>query len=121
MGIFLTVLSYAFGLLPSIVTGIQTLVGDTQSGASKKQMATDMLSVALNGASSVTTGQNAALAQLAASTALGIINATDAISTAVSHTKATGAYQAATTAAKATQTAVAGALAAPAQAESASA
>ena len=107
MGIFLTVLQYAFALLPSIVTGIQSVVGDSQSGATKKQMATDALSAALTGASSVTTGTNSALAQLAAGAAMTIINTTDAITTAVNHTKATGAYAAATATAKTTLAAAA--------------
>jgi hypothetical protein len=93
MGIFLNVLMYAFALLPSVVTGVESLVGDSASGATKKQMATDALSAALSGASSVTTGTDAALSQLAAT----------AVEMApVNNTRSTGAYQAATAAAKVT-------------------
>jgi hypothetical protein len=106
MGIFLTVLQYAFALLPAIVTGVQSVVGDTQSGATKKTMATDALSAALQGAAGVTTGTNATLAQLAGAAALAVIATTDAISTAVTHTKATGAYQAATATAVTAQAAI---------------
>ncbi len=70
---------------------IEKVVGDQKSGADKKTMAQDALSGATAGALSVLTGGNAQLAQVASSTASGLIN------TAVALAKITGDYQKATT------------------------
>lgn len=102
MGIFLMLLKYGLGLLPSVVLGIQTIEGDKTAGADKKKMAQDALGVALQGAASVITDPTqAALAQAAAGTVSTVLGTLGAIDAAVKHTKDTGAYQAATTASQA--------------------
>lgn len=83
-------LSLALGLLPGIVTGIETVIGDKASGATKAQMAKDALAVATGTAGQVLTGDNAVFAT-AASQIAGL-----AITQAVNIQKATGAYQKAT-------------------------
>ena len=83
-------LSRILGLLPHIVLGIQTVVGDKASGATKAQMAKDALQVATGGASAVLTGNNATYADAASKITQLAIDQTVAI------TKATGAYQKAT-------------------------
>jgi hypothetical protein len=124
MNLFATILGYAFGILPGIVTGVQAIQGDKASGASKNQMATDALTVALQTAGNIFApgSTNANLAAEAGAATAGVISTesaiqtvinhiknTNAISTTVSLTKATGAYQAATAVATATQTATTGA------------
>lgn len=90
-------LSIALGLLPSIVHGIESVVGDKASGATKAQMAQDALAVATTGASAVLTGSNAVYGQ-AASQIVGL-----AINQTVAAAKATGTYQKATAIATAAQ------------------
>jgi cell division GTPase FtsZ len=108
MGIFLTLLKYGLGLLPSVVLGVQTIAGDKASGADKLKMASDALAVALQGATGVITDPTqAALVQGAATTVASVLSAFGAINAAVTHTKATGEYQAATAAAAANSAIVA--------------
>lgn len=129
MELFAKLLGYALGLLPVIVTGIQTVAGDKVAGATKSQMATDALEVALQGAANVIPAgsTNAALAAGAGAAAEETIDATSAIASVLSHikatngiksavtlTKATGAYQAATAAATTAQAPLLAAAAAPA-------
>ena len=90
-------LSIALGLLPAIIHGIQSIVGDKASGATKAQMAQDALAVATSGAAGVLTGGNAAYAS-AASQIVGL-----AINQTVAIAKATGTYQKATAIATAAQ------------------
>lgn len=86
-----------FKLAIQAVLGIQTLIGDKAAGATKQQMAKDMLSVATASAADDLTGGNAAYAA-GASQVAGLI-----IDQAVTITKASGAYQKATAAAAAAQ------------------
>lgn len=90
-------LSLFLGLLPGIVHGIQSIVGDKASGATKQQMAKDALAVATQTAGDVLTGSNATYAA-AASTIAGL-----AIDQTVSIAKANGTYQKATAIAVAAQ------------------
>jgi len=90
-------LSLVLGLLPGIVHGIQAVVGDKASGATKAQMAKDALAVATGTAGQVLTGNNAQLGQ-AASVIAGL-----AIDQTVAIAKATGTYQKATAIATAAQ------------------
>jgi len=87
----------AFMLAKGITLGIQTLVGDKASGATKKQMAQDELNVALQTAVPALSGDNAALAQAA-----GAVTSV-AIDQAVLIHKTSGAYQKATAIATAAQ------------------
>lgn len=90
-------LSLILGLLPHIVLGIQTVIGDKASGATKAQMAQDALSVATAGAGAVLTGNDATYAA-AASQIAGL-----AITQTVNIAKANGTYQKATAIASAAQ------------------
>lgn len=90
-------LSLILGLLPGIVHGVQAVVGDKASGATKAQMAKDALGVATQTASQVLTGGNAAYAS-AASAITGL-----AIDQTVAIAKANGTYQKATAIATAAQ------------------
>lgn len=90
-------LSLALALLPGIVHGIQAVVGDKASGATKKQMAKDALAVATGTAGTVLTGDNATYAQAASQIAGLAIDQTVAIA------KANGTYQKATAIATAAQ------------------
>lgn len=90
-------LSLILGLLPHIVLGIQTVIGDKASGATKAQMAQDALAVAIGSAGSVLSGADATYAA-AASQIAGL-----AIKQTVDITKATGTYQKATAIATAAQ------------------
>jgi len=90
-------LSLILGLTPHIIQGIQTIVGDKASGATKQQMAKDALSVATGAASSVLTGSNAVYGQ-AASQIAGLV-----IDQAVAVAKANGSYQTWTTVAQIAQ------------------
>lgn len=83
-------LSLALGLLPHIILGIQSVVGDKASGATKAKMAQDALAVATGAAGDVLTGSNAAYAT-AASQVVGL-----AINQTVSIAKANGTYAKAT-------------------------
>jgi len=93
MNIFALIL----GLVPGIIKGIQTIVGDKASGATKSQMAQDALAAAVGGAGTVLTGNNAVYGQAAGELAQLAIDQTVAIS------KATGVYQKWTAAATAAQ------------------
>jgi hypothetical protein len=119
MNIFATILGYALALLPTIVTSIQTEVGDSQSGATKSQMATDALNAALQGAAAVIPAgtTNSVLASASGAVAGEVIDISStlasvmnhvqtkgSVATAVALTKKTGAYQAATAAAVAAKT-----------------
>lgn len=90
-------LSMALGLLPSIIHGIEAVIGDKASGATKAQMAKDALSVATGAAGAVLTGDNATYAS-AASQIAGL-----AITQTVNIAKANGTYQKATAIATAAQ------------------
>ena len=90
-------LSIALGLLPSIVHGIESIVGDKASGATKAKMAQDALAVATSGAAAVLTGSNAVYGQ-AASQIVGL-----AINQTVAIAKANGTYAKATAIATAAQ------------------
>lgn len=90
-------LSIILGLLPGIVHGIQSVVGDKASGATKAQMATDALAVATGTAGAVLTGNDATYAAAAGQITQLAINQTVAIA------KATGTYQKATAIATAAQ------------------
>jgi len=90
-------LSTILGLLPGIIHGIQAVVGDKASGATKAQMATDALAVATGTAGTVLTGSNATYAAAAGQITQLAINQTVAIA------KATGTYQKATAIAAAAQ------------------
>lgn len=90
-------LSTFLGLLPGIVHGIEAVVGDKASGATKAQMAQDALSVATGTATGVLTGNDATYAA-AASQITGL-----AITQTVNIAKATGTYQKATAIATAAQ------------------
>lgn len=90
-------LSLVLGLLPGIVHGIQAVVGDKASGATKQQMAKDALAVATSTAGAVLTGSNATYAG-AAGQLVGL-----AIDQTVAIAKATGTYQKATAIATAAQ------------------
>lgn len=90
-------LSLILGLLPHIVLGIQSVVGDKASGATKQQMAKDALAVATGAAGAVLTGNNAVFAGAASQIAGLAIDQTVAIA------KATGTYQKATAIATAAQ------------------
>lgn len=90
-------LSLFLGLLPGIVHGIQAVVGDKASGATKAQMAKDALAVATSTAGTVLTGSNATYAT-AASQITGL-----AIDQTVNIAKANGTYQKATAIAAAAQ------------------
>lgn len=90
-------LSLALGLLPGIIHGIQAVVGDKASGATKQQMAKDALAVATQTAGDLLTGGNAVYAQAASQIAGLAIDQTVAIA------KATGTYQKATAIATAAQ------------------
>jgi hypothetical protein len=83
MNIFALIL----GLVPGIVKGIQTVVGDKANGATKAQMAQDALNAAVTSASSVLTGTDAIYGQAAAQLAQLAINQTVAIS------QASGVYE----------------------------
>ncbi len=93
-------------LFPVAVHAIESIIGESQSGASKSQMAQDAVKQALTGALTVTTGGNAALAQIAAAGVLGGINAGVQISQAVKAGKAAGTYQTATAQGNALQAAI---------------
>lgn len=93
----MNVFSLILGLVPGIVQGIQTIVGDKASGASKAQMAQDALAAAVSSSSQVLTGSNAIYGQAAAQVAQLAINQ------AVTISKASGAYQTWTAAANAAQ------------------
>mgnify|MGYP001556027777 FL=1 len=82
MNIFALIL----GLIPGVVKGIETVVGDKASGATKAQMAHDALGAAVASTSSVLTGSNAIYGQAAAQLAQLAIDQTVAI------TKASGVY-----------------------------
>jgi hypothetical protein len=58
-------LSICLGLLPGIVHGIEAVVGDKASGATKAQMAQDALTVATGTAGSILNGSNATYATAA--------------------------------------------------------
>ena len=90
-------LSMALGLLPAIVHGIESIVGDKASGATKAQMAQQALAAATAGAAAVLTGSNAVYGQ-AASQIVGL-----AINQTVAIAKANGTYQKATAIATAAQ------------------
>lgn len=90
-------LSLALGLLPHIILGIQSVVGDKASGATKAQMAQDALAVATGAAADVLTGDNATYAA-AASQLTGL-----AITQTVNIAKANGTYAKATAIASAAQ------------------
>lgn len=90
-------LSTILGLLPGIVHGIETVVGDKASGATKAQMAQDALAVATGAAGQVLTGSDATYAA-AASQIAGL-----AITQTVNIAKANGTYQKATAIATAAQ------------------
>jgi hypothetical protein len=90
-------LSTILGLLPGIVHGIQAVVGDQASGATKAQMAQDALAVATGAAGDVLSGDNATYA-VAASQIAGL-----AITQTVNIAKANGTYQKATAIAAAAQ------------------
>lgn len=91
MNIFALIL----GLVPGLVKGIEIVVGDKTSGATKSQMAHDALEAAVNAAAPVLTGSNAVYGQVAAAVAQTAIDQTVAIS------KASGVYQKWTAASKA--------------------
>lgn len=90
-------LSTILGLLPGIVHGIQAVVGDKASGATKQQMALDALDVATSTAGSILSGSNATYAAAASQIAKLAINQTVTIA------QATGTYQKATAIATAAQ------------------
>lgn len=90
-------LSTILGLLPGIVHGIETVVGDKASGATKAQMAQDALAVATGTATTVLTGNNATYATAAGQIAQLAINQT------VSIAQANGTLQKATAIATAAQ------------------
>lgn len=73
-------------LVPTIVKGIQTVIGDKASGASKSQMAHDALAAAVNGTSQILTGNNAVYGEAAAQIAQVAIDQTVALA------KQQGAY-----------------------------
>lgn len=91
----MNILALILGLVPSVVKGIESIVGDKASGASKAQMAHDALEAAVTATMPVLTGNNAVYGQVAAAVAQTAIDQTVAIS------KATGAYQKWTAAANA--------------------
>jgi hypothetical protein len=82
MNIFALILA----LVPGVVQGIQTVVGDKANGATKKQMAQDALAAALSATSTVLTGNNSVLAKAAAGVASLAIDQT------VSIAQASGSY-----------------------------
>ena len=90
-------LALILGLVPGVVQGVETIVGDKASGATKAQMAQDALKVAVNSAGTVLTGNNAVYGQVAGQVAQLAINQVVDIS------KAAGAYQKWTAAATAAQ------------------
>src|SRR3569833_2667888 len=90
-------LSLIIALSTHVVLGIQTVIGDKASGATKQQMAKDALAVAIGGAGAVLTGSNATYAD-AAGKIVGLV-----FVLMVRVTKATGAYQKATEIANAAQ------------------
>lgn len=90
-------LSTILGLLPGIVHGIETVVGDKASGATKAQMAQDALAVATGTATTVLTGNNETYATAAGQIAQLAINQT------VSIAQANGTLQKATAIATAAQ------------------
>jgi hypothetical protein len=90
-------LSICLGLLPGIVHGIEAVVGDKASGATKAQMAQDALTVATGTAGSILNGSNATYAT-AASQIAGL-----AITQTVNIAQANGTYQKATAIATAAQ------------------
>lgn len=90
-------LSLVIALVPGIIHGIQSVIGDKASGATKKQMAIDALNAATGAAGSVLTGNNAVFAS-AASQIAGLV-----IDQSVAIAKATGTYQKATAIATAAQ------------------
>jgi hypothetical protein len=83
-------LSLILALVPGIIHGVQVVVGDKASGATKKQMAKDALAAATGTAANMLTGDNATMAD-AASQITGLV-----IDQAVSDAKAKGTYQKAT-------------------------
>lgn len=89
--------SIALALAGPIVHGIQAVIGDKASGATKEKMALDSLSLATGIAIGVTTGSNATYAN-AASQIAGLV-----IKQTVDIGKATGTYAKATAAASAAQ------------------
>jgi hypothetical protein len=96
---WLSVLTSIFKYVPYVVHGIQTLHGDSQSGASKKQMAVDILGEATGAAVANLSPQNAELAKIASAIA------SVAIDQSVAIAKAQGTYQKATAIANAAATA----------------
>jgi hypothetical protein len=93
----MNIFSMIFGLVPGVIQGIETIVGDKASGASKSQMAQDALAAAVATSSQVLTGSNAVYGQVAAQVAQLAINQSVQLS------KASGAYQTWTAAATAAQ------------------
>lgn len=90
-------LSIALAAAPGIVHGIETIIGDKASGATKEQIAKDSLSIATGVAGASLTGTNAAYASIASQLA-GLV-----IAQTVTIAKTNGTYQKATAAATAAQ------------------
>lgn len=90
-------LSIILGILPGVVHGIQSVVGDRASGATKQQMALDALDAATGTAGSVLKGTDGTYATAAGQIAKLAINQT------VSIAQTQGSYQKATAIAQAAQ------------------
>ncbi len=105
MNLFASILTLVLTLAPKVILGIETVVGEAQSGATKRKMAQDALNAAASAAASALPAgsDNAAYATAATGAVSAIINDVDTISGIVNTTKASGAYQAATAKAKAAQ------------------
>lgn len=108
MGWF-SILTLVLATIPQVTKVIQTVIGDKQSGADKKKIATDALNVSIAGADNILTGSNKTLADIFAPLiSLGIDQA-------VAIQKADGTYAKATEIAKTitVDTTVAGLIASP--------
>ena len=75
---WISILQLILKLTPYVVAGVQTL-HPTASGTTKKQIAGDLLNVAVAGATSVLSPDNAAIAQVIGGAASQIIDATVAV------------------------------------------
>lgn len=93
----MNIFSFILSLVPGVVKGIETIIGDKAAGSTKAQMAHDALGAAVDATSTVLTGSNAIYGQAAAQLAQLAIDQTVAIS------KASGVYGKWTAAATAAQ------------------
>ena len=105
MNLFTSILTLVLTLAPKVILGIETVIGDAQSGTTKRKMAQDALNAAASAAASALPAgsDNAVYATAAAGAVSSIINDADTITGIVNATRASGAYQVATAKAKAAQ------------------